>query len=150
METDAAPPAAAAAAEPAPAAAPAAPAEDPASPKAVRRSRLASILSGETPILLSLDFLFRKNAADLLVLKNIKARPRFSPSPEPAPFTTPPPFSSHALTVYVSARPSAQSAVDNRQVTLHGSMVLSNALMHAGTTVDLFLRENLDWWVLAE
>lgn len=40
---------------------------------------------------------------------------------------------------------SPQTAVDNRQVTLHGSMVLSNALMHAGTTVDSFLRENLDW-----
>ena len=39
----------------------------------------------------------------------------------------------------------AQAAVDNRQSTLHGAVVLCNALMHSGTTVDTFLRENLEW-----
>ena len=27
----------------------------------------------------------------------------------------------------------------------HSAVVLANAFMHAGTTVDTFLRENLDW-----
>ncbi|OQR83320.1 26S proteasome non-ATPase regulatory subunit [Achlya hypogyna] len=36
-------------------------------------------------------------------------------------------------------------AVENRNSVLHNAAVCSHALMHCGTTVDTFLRENLDW-----
>lgn len=29
----------------------------------------------------------------------------------------------------------------------HSATVFANSLMHCGTTVDAFLRDNLDWWV---
>jgi len=71
--------------------------------------RLRSVLSGELPVNLHLEFLFSHNAADLLLLKQIRA------------------------------------AVESRNSVCHSATVLCNALMHAGTTVDTFLRENLDW-----
>ena len=71
--------------------------------------RLRSVLSGELPVNLHLEFLFSHNAADLLLLKQIR------------------------------------QAVESRNSVCHSATVLCNALMHAGTTVDTFLRENLDW-----
>lgn len=68
-----------------------------------------SIVSGEVPIELERQFLARCNAADLQVLKNIKA------------------------------------GVEPRNSVCHGATVFSNSVMHCGTTVDTFLRENLDW-----
>jgi len=41
---------------------------------AIRLSKLKSILSGEKPINLFLNFLFRNNKTDLLILKNIKSQ----------------------------------------------------------------------------
>jgi len=79
--------------------------ELPASP----RASLRSVLSGETPVALQLEFLFANNHSDLLLLKQIRA------------------------------------AVESRNSVCHSATVLCNALMHAGTTVDTFLRENLDW-----
>ncbi len=99
--------AAAAAAEPAAAAASAM--EVDADPYVKRSSQLKSILSGEVPILLGLEFLYRNNHADLAILKNIK------------------------------------TAVEGRNSVAHSATIFANALMHAGTTRDTFLRENLEW-----
>eukprot|EP00163_Fabomonas_tropica_P002386 TRINITY_DN1180_c0_g1_i2.p1 TRINITY_DN1180_c0_g1~~TRINITY_DN1180_c0_g1_i2.p1 ORF type:complete len:1007 (-),score=358.15 TRINITY_DN1180_c0_g1_i2:243-3263(-) len=82
-------------------------AEDPVK-KAVRT--LHSILQGEISINLYLEFLYRHNHTDLLLLKNIK------------------------------------NSIDARNSVLHGAIVMTNALMHAGTTIDTFLRENLEWF----
>mmetsp|Transcript_32576 Transcript_32576/g.103783 ORF Transcript_32576/g.103783 Transcript_32576/m.103783 type:complete len:1598 (-) Transcript_32576:13-4806(-) len=98
-------------------AAPAAPAPEPAaaeeapplSPYHVALDKLVSVLTGDVPIQLLMEFLYSKNHADLLILKNIKA------------------------------------AVEPRNSVCHSATILCNALMHAGTTVDTFLRENLDW-----
>lgn len=38
-----------------------------------------------------------------------------------------------------------KSAVESRNSVCHGAAIVANALMHSGTTVDTFLRENLDW-----
>jgi len=74
-----------------------------------RWTKLKSILCGEAPIGLHLQFLSSHNKADLLILKGIK------------------------------------DAVETRNSVCHSATILANALMHAGTTVDMFLRENLDW-----
>jgi len=71
--------------------------------------KLLSILSGELPFALYLEFLYSHNHADLLLLKQVK------------------------------------TAVETRNSVCHSATVLTNALMHAGTTCDQFLRENLDW-----
>ena len=73
------------------------------------RALLRSVLSGELPVALHLEFLFSHNRSDLLLLKQIR------------------------------------TAVESRNSVCHSATVLCNALMHAGTTVDTFLRENLDW-----
>lgn len=72
-------------------------------------SSLLRILSGSVPMHLRLEFLYSRNAADLLVLKGVK------------------------------------DSIDSRSSVNHGACVLANAFMHTGTTVDTFLRENLDW-----
>ncbi len=38
-----------------------------------------------------------------------------------------------------------KSSIDARNSVTHSATILANALMHAGTTVDTFLRDNLDW-----
>ncbi|CAM6098679.1 unnamed protein product [Calypogeia fissa] len=76
---------------------------------AQRLARLKGILSGETPINLTLQFLYSNNRSDLLILKTIK------------------------------------QTIEMRNSVCHSATIYSNALMHAGTTVDTFLRENLDW-----
>ena len=78
-------------------------------PYAERLAKLKGILSGETPISLTLQFLYSHNRSDLLILKTIK------------------------------------QSVEMRNSVCHSATIYSNALMHAGTTVDTFLRENLDW-----
>ena len=78
-------------------------------PYAERLLKLKGILSGETPISLTLQFLYSHNRSDLLILKTIK------------------------------------QSVEMRNSVCHSATIYSNALMHAGTTVDTFLRENLDW-----
>jgi 26S proteasome regulatory subunit N2 len=40
---------------------------------------------------------------------------------------------------------SIKQSVESRNSVCHSATIYSNALMHAGTTVDTFLRENLDW-----
>lgn len=39
----------------------------------------------------------------------------------------------------------ARQAVEPRNSVCHGAVVFANAATHAGTTVDAFLRDNLDW-----
>ena len=39
----------------------------------------------------------------------------------------------------------ARAACEPRNSVCHGAVVFANAVMHAGTTVDSFLRSNLDW-----
>ncbi|KAL8172299.1 hypothetical protein V2J09_024103 [Rumex salicifolius] len=76
---------------------------------AERLTRVKEILSGETSIRLTLQFLYSHNKSDLLVLKTIK------------------------------------QSVEMRNSVCHSATIHANAIMHAGTTVDTFLRENLDW-----
>ncbi|KAK9725768.1 hypothetical protein RND81_05G167900 [Saponaria officinalis] len=76
---------------------------------AERLTKLRGILSGETSIQLTLQFLYSHNRSDLLILKTIK------------------------------------QSVEMRNSVCHSATIYANAIMHAGTTVDTFLRENLDW-----
>nr|DAD37020.1 TPA_asm: hypothetical protein HUJ06_007661 [Nelumbo nucifera] len=76
---------------------------------AKRLAKIKGILSGETSIQLSLQFLYSHNKSDLLILKTIK------------------------------------QSVEMRNSVCHSATIYANAIMHAGTTVDTFLRENLDW-----
>ncbi|GAB4851901.1 26S proteasome non-ATPase regulatory subunit 1 A [Ancistrocladus abbreviatus] len=74
-----------------------------------RLTKVKGILSGETSIQLTLQFLYSHNKSDLLILKTIK------------------------------------QSVEMRNSVCHSATIYANAIMHAGTTVDTFLRENLDW-----
>lgn len=76
---------------------------------AERLAKIKGILSGETSIQLTLQFLYSHNKWDLLILKTIK------------------------------------QSVEMRNSVCHSATIYANAIMHAGTTVDTFLRENLDW-----
>ncbi|XP_031266971.1 26S proteasome non-ATPase regulatory subunit 1 homolog A [Pistacia vera] len=76
---------------------------------AERLNKIRGILSGETSIQLTLQFLYSHNKSDLLILKTIK------------------------------------QSVEMRNSVCHSATIYANAIMHAGTTVDTFLRENLDW-----
>ncbi|CAH9061721.1 unnamed protein product [Cuscuta epithymum] len=76
---------------------------------AERLEKIKGILSGETAIQLTLQFLYSHNKSDLLILKTIK------------------------------------QSVEMRNSVCHSATIYANAIMHAGTTVDTFLRENLDW-----
>ncbi|GAA5903367.1 proteasome regulatory particle base subunit RPN2 [Sporobolomyces salmoneus] len=73
------------------------------------RERIIAILSGEESIKLYLEFLYRNNHADLLILKN------------------------------------TMGALEARNSIYHSAVSFMNAFANAGTTSDLFLRENLDW-----
>ncbi|MBA0737898.1 hypothetical protein Gogos_011316, partial [Gossypium gossypioides] len=76
---------------------------------AERLMKVRGILSGETSIQLTLQFLYSHNKSDLLILKTIK------------------------------------QSVEMRNSVCHSATIYANAIMHAGTTVDTFLRDNLDW-----
>ncbi|XP_073279347.1 26S proteasome non-ATPase regulatory subunit 1 homolog A-like [Primulina huaijiensis] len=76
---------------------------------AERLAKIRGILSGETSIQLTMQFLYSHNKSDLLILKTIK------------------------------------QSVEVRNSVCHSATIYANAIMHAGTTVDTFLRENLDW-----
>ncbi|CAM9742191.1 unnamed protein product, partial [Choristocarpus tenellus] len=74
-----------------------------------RLEKLQQVLSDGFSIDLSLNFLYKMNQTDLLILMNIK------------------------------------SALETRNSVLHNVTVVAHAYMQAGTTVDTFLRDNLDW-----
>ncbi|KAK6161776.1 hypothetical protein DH2020_005157 [Rehmannia glutinosa] len=71
---------------------------------AERLTKIRGILSGETSIKLTLQFLYSQNKSDLLILKTIK------------------------------------QSVEMRNSVCHSATIYANAIMHAGTTVDTFLR----------
>ncbi|KAI7871307.1 armadillo-type protein [Spinellus fusiger] len=71
--------------------------------------KIRSILSGEESIRLHLEFLYRNNHTDLMILKATK------------------------------------TALEPRNSIFHSAVTFSNAFMHAGTTSDEFLRQNLEW-----
>ncbi|KAK8939281.1 hypothetical protein KSP40_PGU016575 [Platanthera guangdongensis] len=75
----------------------------------LKLEKIKGILSGETSIQLTLQFLYSHNRSDLLILKSIK------------------------------------QSVEMRNSVCHSATICANAIMHAGTTVDTFLRENLEW-----
>lgn len=75
----------------------------------LKTEKLLSILQGDIPIKLNLEFLYSNNRTDVAILKNLKTN------------------------------------VEQRNSVCHSAIVLANSLMHMGTTVDTFLRENLDW-----
>lgn len=73
-----------------------------------RKSNLLRILNGTVSIEYHLDFLLRRNKADIEILNKIK------------------------------------NSFEKSSI-LHNATVVSNAFMHAGTCVDKFLRDNLEW-----
>ncbi|CAG8541004.1 10235_t:CDS:10, partial [Funneliformis caledonium] len=79
------------------------------SPTDEKYVKIRRILSGEESIKLHLEFLYRNNHTDLLILKNTK------------------------------------SALESRNSVYHSAVTFANAFMHAGTTSDEFLRQNLEW-----
>jgi 26S proteasome regulatory subunit N2 len=76
-----------------------------------RIAKVRSILDGSFPLRLQLDFLSRRNKADLLFLSKLKG---------------------------AAEKGRANSVI-------HNSLVVAHAYMHAGTTRDTFLRDNLEW-----
>ena len=38
-----------------------------------------------------------------------------------------------------------KAAAEVRSSVCHAAVIFANAMMHSGTTVDAFLRDNLDW-----
>eukprot|EP00903_Cladosiphon_okamuranus_P016673 g15374.t1 len=74
-----------------------------------RMQKLRQVLVDGFGIDLSLNFLYKMNQTDLLLMKNIKG------------------------------------ALEARNSVLHNVTVVAHGYMQAGTTVDTFLRDNLDW-----
>lgn len=92
----------------------------------LHRERVVAILSGKESIRLYLEFLYRNNHADLLILKGTKVCP--------------------SSVVHCFSRSSfAQDVLESRNSIYHSAVTFMNAFANAGTTSDLFLRENLDW-----
>jgi 26S proteasome regulatory subunit N2 len=77
---------------------------------------------------LYLEFLKKNNRADLLILKHTKvAQCSFLAFPNDSECTR------------------FQDSLEPRSSVYHNAVTFQNAFMHAGTTSDTFLRENLDW-----
>jgi hypothetical protein len=55
--------------------------------------------------------------------------------------TTPRDANAHAAQILKNIK----GAVDARVSVAHSATILANALMHAGTSIDTFLRDNLEW-----
>lgn len=53
--------------------------------------------------------------------------------------------SSALYSVSVQILKNVKAASEVRNSVCHAAIIFANAIMHSGTTVDLFLRENLDW-----
>ena len=93
---------------------------------ALHRQRIVAILTGEESIRLYLEFLYKNNHADLLILKGTKV--------------------SLSLVIAINdADEITQDALESRNSIYHSAVTFMNAFANAGTTSDLFLRENLDW-----
>ena len=92
--------------------------------------KLRTILTGKESVKLYREFLKRNNQTDLLILKNTKVKAIFL-------------FSVLCSNVVL------QDALEPRSSIYHTALTLQNAFMHAGTTSDVFLRDNLEWLGLA-
>ena len=95
------------------------------------RERIIAILSGEESIKLYLEFLYRNNHADLLILKNTMVSNCL--------------HSFSAILCIADHNLSSQGALEARNSIYHSAVSFMNAFANAGTTSDLFLRENLEW-----
>ncbi|CAI6009641.1 unnamed protein product, partial [Closterium sp. NIES-65] len=100
---------------------------------AERLAKLKGILTGETPIGLTLQFLYSHNKADLGVLKAIKQM-----------------VESRNSVADLGVLKAIKQVVETRNSVCHSATIVANAFMHAGTTVDTFLRDNLVSMRLAE
>ena len=109
------------------------------------RASLRTVLSGETPIALNLEFLYRSNRTDQSILTAMKKVRRAPPAPPPP--SRPPPSRRPCLNRLTPSPPppSPPQAVEQRNSVYHSGIVLAHALMSAGTTSDAFLRDNLEW-----
>lgn len=84
-------------------------------------------MSGQESVKLYLEFLKRNNKTDLLILKNTKVRYLL------------------LLTHMITEIDLMQDSLEPRSSVYHSALSFQNAFMHAGTTSDIFLRENLEW-----
>ena len=50
-----------------------------------------------------------------------------------------------ALRAHVQILKNVKAAAEVRSSVCHAAVIFANAMMHSGTTVDAFLRDNLDW-----
>jgi 26S proteasome regulatory subunit N2 len=78
-------------------------------PSAAEITNLHKILSGELTIGMNLDFLYRTNKTDTVILNRIR------------------------------------DSLESRNSIFHNALSISNAFTHAGTTIDTFIRDNLEW-----
>lgn len=92
-------------------------------------NKLRNILGGQESVKLYLEFLKRTNKVDMLILKNSKVTIH----------TTGPIMQ----LIFI------QESLEPRSSIYHTALTLQNAFMHAGTTSDVFLRENLEWLGMA-
>ena len=107
-----------------------------------RFKKLKAILSGELSISLYLEFMYSANKADLQILKNIKSSIEVKLVTSP----TQPQEDCHCAVLYnVRSLTAWSCALQARNSVCHSATIFANAIMHSGTTVDAFLRENLDW-----
>lgn len=77
-------------------------------------------LAGEPSITLYLEFLYRNNRSDPLILKKIKV--------------------GCMCFVELPLKPPFKETVNEKNSVLHSATVFANSIMHAGTTCDNFLR----------
>jgi 26S proteasome regulatory subunit N2 len=94
-----------------------------------RMNQLKRILLESFDVDLYLNFLYSHNHADISILQTIKTI--ISGGAPPAPGAAAP-----------AAAPNPNAHTNS---VLHNATVIAHAFMYSGTTVDVFLRENLDW-----
>ena len=83
-----------------------------------RYKKLLSALSGNAAVDLELDFLYNANHSDMYLISYIK--------------------------MIVESQANVGKKTGNIEVTRNATLA-ANALMHAGTAVDVFVRKNIDW-----
>jgi 26S proteasome regulatory subunit N2 len=92
-----------------------------------RMNQLKRILLESFDVDLYLNFLFKHNHSDISILQTIKSIISGGAVPAAGAAAVQPPANQHTNSV------------------LHNATVVAHAFMYSGTTVDVFLRENLDW-----
>jgi 26S proteasome regulatory subunit N2 len=124
-----------------------------------RYNRLTGIISGATSIGLYLEFLYSHNHADLQVklcnaaqfsgaFIRISTYTKIVLQVRRSCHTCGPVMmrvSQRCRLVVVQILKNVKTASEARNSVCHSAVIFANAIMHSGTTVDSFLRENLDW-----